>query len=93
MISIIPAKITKVNYIEDLHISAIKRKDKEDIHQLALTAQVEILGGNSEINIVMLKDPKPGDYVIIHEGYALKIIDKEYFNYLEMVHKALWEAE
>lgn len=93
MISIIPAKITKVNYIEDLHTSAIRKRDNEDIRKLALTAQVEVLGKNKEINIVMLTDPKPGDYVIIHRGYALQIIDKEYFNYLEMVYKTLWEGD
>ena len=61
MNSIIPARIIQVNYIEKLHTSAVKKKDKEDIHQLALTAQVEILGKYSEINIVMLENPKPGD--------------------------------
>ncbi len=93
MISIIPAKITKVNYIEDLHTSAIRKYDKEDIPQLAITAQVEILGKNKEINIAMIKNPQPGDYVIIHKGYALRTIDKEYYNYLEMVYKTFWEGD
>jgi hydrogenase expression/formation protein HypC len=90
MNGIIPARIIQVNYIENLHTSIIRKKDKSN---LALTAQVEILGQPSEINIVMLENPKAGDYVIIHEGYALQIIDKEYYEYLKQVYRAKWEQK
>lgn len=79
--------------MKDLQTSAMRKKSKQEVYQLATTAEVEILGKSREISIIMLEDPKPGDYVIIHEGYAVQIIDKEYFKYLEMIYRADWEAD
>lgn len=93
MYGIIPAKIIQLHHIDSIHISSVKKKDKDEIDYLALTAEVEILGKNREVSIVMLKDPKPGDCVIIQGGYAVQIIDSEYFKYLEMVYRADWEAD
>ena len=30
-----------------------------------------------EINISLLEDPKPGDFVIVHAGFGLEILDLE----------------
>jgi hydrogenase expression/formation protein HypC len=40
-------------------------------------AKVSLDGVTKEISIAMVEDVKPGDYVIIHVGYALSKIDAE----------------
>ena len=40
-------------------------------------ARVSLDGVTKEISIAMVEDVKPGDYVIIHVGYALSKIDAE----------------
>ena len=40
-------------------------------------AKVSLDGVTKEISIAMVDDVKPGDYVIIHVGYALSKIDAE----------------
>lgn len=40
-------------------------------------AKVNLDGVTKEISIAMVEDVKPGDYVIIHVGYALSKIDAE----------------
>ncbi|MGH3448394.1 MAG: HypC/HybG/HupF family hydrogenase formation chaperone [Nocardioidaceae bacterium] len=41
------------------------------------TATVECTGMQSDINISMLDDLKPGDWVLIHSGFAMSRIDAE----------------
>ncbi len=38
-------------------------------------ATVELGGVKREISLVLVEDVKPGDYVIVHVGYALEKID------------------
>jgi hydrogenase expression/formation protein HypC len=40
-------------------------------------AKVSLDGVTKEISIAMVEDVQPGDYVIIHVGYALSKIDAE----------------
>jgi len=40
-------------------------------------AKVSLDGVTKEISIAMVEDVRPGDYVIIHVGYALSKIDAE----------------
>mgnify|MGYP001766292239 FL=1 len=40
-------------------------------------AKVSLDGVTKEISIAMVDDVKPGDYVIIHVGYALSKIDAD----------------
>ena len=40
-------------------------------------AKVSLDGVTKEISIAMVEDVKPGDYVIIHVGYALSKIDAD----------------
>lgn len=93
MSSIVPAKIICLHHIDSIHINSVKKKHSSEKYPMALSAEVEILGKNREVSVVMLKDPKPGDFVIIQGGYAIQIIDSEYYRYLEMVHRANWEAD
>jgi hydrogenase expression/formation protein HypC len=40
-------------------------------------AKVSLDGVTKEISVAMVDDVRPGDYVIIHVGYALSKIDAE----------------
>ncbi|MGI8701419.1 MAG: HypC/HybG/HupF family hydrogenase formation chaperone [Nocardioidaceae bacterium] len=43
-----------------------------------LLALVDVVGGRSRVNLGMLEDPTvaPGDWVLIHMGFAVERIDK-----------------
>jgi hydrogenase expression/formation protein HypC len=43
-------------------------------------AEAEINGASLRIGIQLLEDVKPGDYVLVHTGYALEIIDEQTAN-------------
>ncbi len=40
------------------------------------TAKVSLGGIIKEISIALIDDPRPGDYVVLHVGYALAKIDE-----------------
>jgi hydrogenase expression/formation protein HypC len=40
------------------------------------TAKVSLGGIEKEVSIALIDDPKPGDYVVLHVGYALAKIDE-----------------
>ena len=40
------------------------------------TAKVSLGGIVKEVSIALIDDPKPGDYVVLHVGYALAKIDE-----------------
>ena len=40
------------------------------------TAKVSLGGIIKEVSIALIDDPKPGDYVVLHVGYALAKIDE-----------------
>ncbi len=41
------------------------------------TALVSLEGLEKEIDVRFLKDPRPGDYVIVHAGFAIDRLDEE----------------
>ena len=41
------------------------------------TALIESLGVEKQVDITLLPDVKKGDYVIVHAGFAIQVIDKE----------------
>ena len=41
------------------------------------TAKVSLGGIVKEISIALIDDPKPGDYVVLHVGYALALLAAE----------------
>ena len=40
-------------------------------------AEIESLGVIKEVDITLVPDAKIGDYVIVHAGFAIQIIDKK----------------
>ena len=40
-------------------------------------AEIESLGVVKEVDITLVPDVKIGDYVIVHAGFAIQIIDKK----------------
>jgi hydrogenase expression/formation protein HypC len=40
------------------------------------TAKVSLGGIVKEVSIALIDDPRPGDYVVLHVGYALAKIDE-----------------
>ena len=41
------------------------------------TAMIESLGVKKEVEISLIPDAKKGDYVIVHAGFAIQIVEKE----------------
>jgi hydrogenase expression/formation protein HypC len=52
-------------------------------------AEVEIAGAKRQVSLDMLPEAKEGDYVLVHAGYAMQIIDEqaaqETLQYLEQI--------
>ncbi|WMJ80208.1 HypC/HybG/HupF family hydrogenase formation chaperone [Clostridium sp. MB40-C1] len=46
-------------------------------------AFVDIKGIETCINVELVDDPKKGDYVLIHAGFAIEKVNREYFQYLD----------
>lgn len=43
-----------------------------------LTAIVDVCGARREANLMLLPDPvAPGDYVLVHAGFAMQTVDRE----------------
>jgi hydrogenase expression/formation protein HypC len=43
-------------------------------------AEVDIGGNIKEINILLTPEAKVGDYVLLHAGYAIQVIDEDEAN-------------
>lgn len=41
------------------------------------TAEIESLGVKKEVEISLIPDAKKGDYVIVHAGFAIQLVEKE----------------
>ena len=41
------------------------------------TGLVEMDGARHEANLSLVADPKPGDYVIVHAGFAIEKLDEK----------------
>lgn len=39
------------------------------------TGLVDLDGARSDVNLSLVADPAPGDYVIVHAGYAIEKLD------------------
>jgi len=44
------------------------------------TGVVDFDGSRHEANFSLIADPKPGDYVIVHAGFAIEKLDEEEAN-------------
>ena len=45
-------------------------------------AKVDIMGVINEVNILLIDNPRIGDKVMVHAGFAINKIDDEYFDFL-----------
>ena len=53
-------------------------------------AQVETMGFMHRVNIQLIEDIMPGDYVLVHAGFAIQKIDTQHYDELENIVKT-WE--
>ena len=48
-------------------------------------AKVDIMGIEKNVDIELIENPKIKDYILIHAGFGIEKIDREYFHYLQKV--------
>lgn len=53
-------------------------------------ALVDTMGFIHRVNIQLVEDVMPGDYVLVHAGFAIQKIDTDQYNELENIIKT-WE--
>ncbi|WP_125152042.1 HypC/HybG/HupF family hydrogenase formation chaperone [Clostridium rectalis] len=46
-------------------------------------AFIDIKGIETCVNVDLIENPENGDFVLIHAGFAIKKIEKEYYDYLD----------
>jgi hydrogenase expression/formation protein HypC len=68
----IPARITEL---------IVKPASKDIIYAI-----VEFMGNHIQVNIQQLEQPEIGDYILLHDGRAVKKIDLAYFNFLNNIY-------
>jgi len=52
-------------------------------------ATVEIEGIRKQVSVALIDDPQPGDYILLHVGYALhKLSEEEALRTLDMMAEA-----
>jgi hydrogenase expression/formation protein HypC len=57
-------------------------------------AWVEIMGVRQRVNIQLIDSPVPGNYILVHAGFAVEKIDLEHFRFLnETLYKMLEGTE
>ncbi|MDF2533363.1 MAG: hydrogenase assembly chaperone hypC/hupF [Clostridia bacterium] len=56
-------------------------------------AKVDIMGVESWVNIQLIENPKPGEYILVHAGCAIQSIEIDYFDYLQETYKSLLEVQ
>lgn len=52
-------------------------------------ASVNIMNVDLKVNIELIETPKPGDYVLVHAGFAIEKITLEYFLEVEALFREL----
>ena len=45
-------------------------------------AWAETMGIRQKVNIQLIDSPKPGDYILVHAGFAIEKIDPDHFSFL-----------
>ena len=56
-------------------------------------AKIDIMGVESKVNIELIEDPKIGDYILVHAGFAIQRIDTEYFEELQKIFNSMLEVQ
>ncbi len=50
---------------------------KDHADSLARTGRVNFSGISKDISLAYVPEAKPGDYLIVHAGFALSVLDQE----------------
>ncbi len=58
-----------------------------------ISAVVDIMGIENTVNIQLIENPKIGDYILIHAGCAIQIINSEHFTFLQEVLSEILDGE
>lgn len=56
-------------------------------------AYADIQGIETKVNVELIDGPMEGDCVLIHAGFAIQKIDREYLDYLDRLLKEIVEDE
>lgn len=56
-------------------------------------AIAQTMGVTQKINIQLINTPLPGEYVLIHAGYAIEKIDNDRFEFLNEVLQKMIEGQ
>ncbi|MCY6372031.1 HypC/HybG/HupF family hydrogenase formation chaperone [Clostridium ganghwense] len=56
-------------------------------------AVVNIKGVETCVNVQLIEEPLMGDYVLIHAGFAIEKIDKDYFDYLDNIFEEMLKED
>ncbi|AKS38333.1 hydrogenase assembly protein HypC [Anoxybacillus gonensis] len=48
------------------------------LHIDGFSARVDVMGSQMDVGIIFVPEVKIGDYVIVHAGQAMSIIDEQY---------------
>lgn len=56
-------------------------------------AKVDIMGIEKNVDIELIENPEIKDYILIHAGFGIEKIDREYFHYLKKVFQEEIENE
>lgn len=57
------------------------------------SAKIDIMGIESKVNIELIEEPKVGDYILVHAGFAIQRIDAEYFDELQKIFNSMLEVK
>lgn len=60
-----------------LAIPGIITEIKEGTDDIFLKGNIDFEGVNREVNLSMVPEAKIGDYVLVHTGLAISIVDEE----------------
>ncbi|MFL0194809.1 HypC/HybG/HupF family hydrogenase formation chaperone [Clostridium sp. WILCCON 0269] len=56
-------------------------------------AKVDIMGIEKNVDIELIENPEIKDYILIHAGFGIEKIDREYFHYLKKIFQEEIENE
>ncbi|NLI01667.1 MAG: HypC/HybG/HupF family hydrogenase formation chaperone [Chthonomonadales bacterium] len=73
-------------------VIAIAEPDGADASPLLRTGTVDFGGVTKEVNMAYVPDAKMGDYVVVHVGFAISVMDEneanQVFEYLRQMDEA-----
>ena len=52
----------------------------------------EIGGTRREVALTLVEDPQPGQYILLHAGYAIEVIDEKAAEELTALQRSILEA-